>query len=97
MKIPPEPCDTDECLVRAACQLKNSYPWDRIHKCEMYQKHREKELRIMKINGFFSSIYEFCIGITAITVFFGIPAFFMVLGVWKAYELAKPLIMEILS
>ena len=97
MKIPPEPCDTDECLVRAACRLKNDYPWDRIHKCEIYQKHREKELRIMKINGFFSSIYEFFIGITAIIVFFGAPICLIFLGVWKAVELAKPLIERLFS
>lgn len=93
LQTPKEPCDTDECLVRAACRLRNEYPWKRIDQCEMYQKHREKEYRIMQINDFFSSIREFCIGITAIAIFFGIPLTLICLGVWKACEIVKPIIL----
>lgn len=96
LKVPEEPCYKD-CLVRATCIYIERFPWERINKCEIYQKHREKELRIMKINGFFSSTYEFCISLTIIAVFFGAPFCLMGLGIWKAWELAKPLIERILS
>ena len=92
LKTPKEPCDTDECLVRAACQLKAEFPWKRIHECEMYQKHRQKEYRIMEINGFFSKIYEFCMAITTIIILFGVPIILIFLGAWKAYEIFVPII-----
>lgn len=97
LKIPKEPCYTDECLVRAACRLIEEWPWQRLEKCEMYKKHREKELKIMRINNFFSCVYEFCIGVTVLTILLGVPTILMSLGIWKGWELAKPFIERILS
>lgn len=97
LKVPKEPCYTDECLVQAACRLKDEWPWKRIHECEMYQKHRDKEYRIMSINGFFTRLYEIFLVIVGIFIIVIIPLSFVGLGIWKFWELTKPFILGLIT
>ena len=78
-----DPCGEDGiCLVKASCNLKNSYPWNRSEKCPDYEKYRKRRDRK-------KSIIEWIIGSFSMLVAFICVVFAIVSFCWGAWDLTK--------